>query len=243
MMRRPRVTRPQIVAVAALDDDLRRGMYEFIRRAHRPVTRQEAAEAVGISRKLAAFHLDKLVSAGLLRTHPAPQGGLRRVGRRPTAYQPTDTDIHIAIPDRRPDTLATVLIDAVDAEHEGEDARSAALRVAREHGRAAGQVAARPPTDPGPPEAGDPLVPAQRALEEHGFEPERDATTRVRLRNCPFHPYAGQAPELVCGINHAFLCGMLEGLRADEVEARLIAPKPGECCVELRSTTPPATGE
>ena len=33
-------------------------MYEFIRRADGPVTRDEAAAAVGISRKLAGFHLD-----------------------------------------------------------------------------------------------------------------------------------------------------------------------------------------
>jgi len=237
MMRHRGVARREIVAVAALDDDLRRGLYEFIRRAHRPVTRQEAAEAVGISRKLAAFHLDKLIDAGLLRACPAPQGALRRVGRRPTAYQPTETDIRIAIPDRRPDTLATVLIDAVRGEHEGEDAQGAALRVAREHGRAAGQ-AARPPTDPRPPEAGDPLAPAERALEEHGFEPEREAATWVRLRNCPFHPYAEQAPELVCGINHAFLSGMLEGLRTDAVEALLVPPSPGECCVRLRTAAP-----
>ncbi|MCA1835373.1 MAG: transcriptional regulator, partial [Actinobacteria bacterium] len=46
---------PAIRAVAALDDELRRGMYAFIRAARRPVTRDEAAAAVGISRKLAAF--------------------------------------------------------------------------------------------------------------------------------------------------------------------------------------------
>jgi predicted ArsR family transcriptional regulator len=59
---------PAIRAVAALDDELRRGMYAFIRKARRPVTREEAAASVGISRKLAAFHLDKLVEVGLLRT-------------------------------------------------------------------------------------------------------------------------------------------------------------------------------
>ena len=56
---------PAIKAVAALSDDTRRGMYVFIRAARQPVTRDEAAASVGISRKLAAFHLDKLVDAGL----------------------------------------------------------------------------------------------------------------------------------------------------------------------------------
>jgi predicted ArsR family transcriptional regulator len=241
MTRHPRVTRPEIVAVAVLDDDLRRGIYEFVRRARRPVTRQDAAEAVGISRKLAAFHLDKLVEAGLLRAHPAPQGGLRRVGRRPTVYEPSGTDIRIAIPERRPDTLATVLIDAVLGEHDGEDARRVALRVAHEHGRTAGHAAC-PPLDPAQPEADDPLAAAQRALEDHGFEPAQEVPTRLRLRNCPFHPFAGRAPELVCGINHAFVSGLLAGLRADAVEALLVRPAPGECCVELRTTRSPGPG-
>jgi predicted ArsR family transcriptional regulator len=43
----------------------------------------------------------------------------------------------------------------------------------------------------------------------------------VELHNCPFHPLAAQAPELVCGINHAFLAGMLAGLGADVIDAQL----------------------
>ena len=61
---------PAIRAVAALDDEFRRGMYAFIRKARRPVTREEAAASVGISRKLAAFHLDKLVEADLQSSLP-----------------------------------------------------------------------------------------------------------------------------------------------------------------------------
>ena len=70
-------------------------------------------------------------------------------------------------------------------------------------------------------------------LDRHGFEPAREAPDRLRLRNCPFHPLAAQAPDLVCGMNHAFLTGYLQGLRAPAVEA-VLAPRPGECCVELR---------
>ena len=42
-------------AVAALDDDLRRQMYLEVRAARRPVSRDEVAEAVGVSRKLAVI--------------------------------------------------------------------------------------------------------------------------------------------------------------------------------------------
>ncbi|MCX4420303.1 hypothetical protein [Streptomyces mirabilis] len=76
-------------------------------------------------------------------------------------------------------------------------------------------------------------VPASETLEEFGFEPERAAPTLVRLRNCPFPPLAGKAPELVCGVNQAFLAGYLHGLGSDRTTA-VLAPRPGSCCVELR---------
>ena len=121
---------PTISAVAALDDDLRRGMYEFIRTARRPVTRDEAAAVVGISRKLAAFHLDKLVDTGLLRAHIAAPEGRRRVGRAPKVYEATDAGIQISIPERRHGLLAEILLEAVLEGDDTRDAREAASRVA-----------------------------------------------------------------------------------------------------------------
>ena len=73
-------------------------------------------------------------------------------------------------------------------------------------------------------------------LARHGFEPSREAPACVRLRNCPFHPLAAKAPDLVCGINHAFITGFLAGLEAGSVSA-VLSPNAGECCVELRSAT------
>ncbi|TDD66006.1 transcriptional regulator, partial [Actinomadura darangshiensis] len=69
-------------------------------------------------------------------------------------------------------------------------------------------------------------------LARHGFEPDREGPTELRLRNCPFHPMAEDDPALVCGVNHAFLSGMVDGLGASSVEATL-APRPGYCCVEF----------
>lgn len=39
-------------------------------------------------------------------------------------------------------------------------------------------------------------------------------------------------PDLVCGVNHAFLSGVVDGLGASSIEARL-APHSGYCCVEF----------
>src|SRR5205809_883694 len=69
--------RAAVAAIAALDDDVRRALYEHVRAAGAPVTRQEAATGVGISRKLAAFHLDKLVELGVLRSGFGPPSGRR----------------------------------------------------------------------------------------------------------------------------------------------------------------------
>jgi predicted ArsR family transcriptional regulator len=122
-------------AVAVLADDLRRRMYEFIRRADDPVTRDEAAAAVGISRKLAAFHLDKLVDAGLLEAGFARPAGLRRAGRASKVYTPADVDVQVSIPPRDHAVLADILVGAVTV---AEDARRAALRVADERGQELG---------------------------------------------------------------------------------------------------------
>jgi hypothetical protein len=120
--------------VAALEDKLRRGMYEFIRAERRPVTREQAAAAVGISRKLAAFHLDKLVQAGVLRAGYGLLDDRRRVGRSPKVYEPADIDTRVSIPERRPDFIAGILVDAVLTETTADNGQQAAIRVAGERG-------------------------------------------------------------------------------------------------------------
>lgn len=224
-----------IRAIAALDDDLRGGMYAFIRSARRPVTRDEAAAAVGISRKLAAFHLDKLVEAGVLQADYQPVSGIRKAGRTPKVYQPVGADIRISIPSRKPDLLADILLDAVLASGntaEGEDARQAALRAAQERGHQIG-AEERERTRPGRLGTERALTMTEAVLHRHGFEPDRASATCVRLGACPFHPLTARAPELVCGINHAFLAGLLDGLGAGTVRA-VLDPGAGECCVEMR---------
>jgi predicted ArsR family transcriptional regulator len=211
-----------------LDDDLRWGMYTFIREARRPVTRDEAAAAVGISRKLAAFHLDKLVDAGVLR---AGYQQTNRVGRAPKVYEPVGTDIRVSLPPRQLDLLADILLDAVLAD--GSTARDAALESARERGRDVGATE-RAQARPGRLGAERALTLAAGALNRAGFEPDRSSPTCVRLRTCPFHPLAAKAPEMVCGINHAFVAGVVDGLDTAAVHA-VLDPRAGECCVELRA--------
>jgi predicted ArsR family transcriptional regulator len=218
-------------ALAVLADDLRGRIYAFIRAAGRPVTREETAASTGISRKLAAFHLDKLVEAGLLRARYDTRGGLRRVGRTPKTYEPAGKEIHVSIPPRHHDVLADILLDAVLGESSGQSARHTATGVARVKGGELGG-AARQRLRPGRLGAERALTLAGQILEGCGFEPARDSPILLTLRNCPFHPLAAKAPDLVCGINQAYLSGLADGLGAATIDA-VLAPAPGRCCVQL----------
>ncbi|MFF9817273.1 helix-turn-helix transcriptional regulator [Streptomyces sp. NPDC014006] len=210
-------TTDSVAALAVLGDESRRRLFDFVRRARRPVTREEASAAVGISRKLAAFHLDKLVDAGLLQARHGGHGP-RRVGRAPKVYEPSTQTLEITLPPRRHELLASLLTEAVTAVRPGESAHEAALRIARERGASLGTEA----------RGGD----VAAFLESLGFEPADDGGGRTVLYNCPFHPVAAQAPELVCGMNHAFLSGYLTASGHRRTTA-VLEPHAGVCCVEL----------
>jgi len=69
---------------------------------------------------------------------------------------------------------------------------------------------------------------------DHGYEPYRELPGEVALRNCPFHVLSQESPGIVCGMNRAFIDGVVRGLGNDTVDVAL-EPTPGRCCVRLRS--------
>lgn len=220
-------------AAALLSDDVRRSLYSFVRRQGHPVTREEAAKAVRISAKLAAFHLDKLVEGGLLvADYRIPHGLARRVGRAPKRYLPSSLEISLSLPERRYDLMAEILLDALAGAGAGQAPHQVARRVASERGRHLGaeERSTRRLGRPGPERT---VAVAQDLLDGHGFEPASDDRGVLVLRNCPFQALAKRAPELVCGLNVAFVDGLLRGLGNDTVVADL-APEEGLCCVRVR---------
>src|SRR5918994_4533132 len=64
MEQRPLADR--VAAVSALDEPIRRALFDHVSRSGAPVSRDEAAEALGLARSTAAFHLDRLAEEGLL---------------------------------------------------------------------------------------------------------------------------------------------------------------------------------
>jgi predicted ArsR family transcriptional regulator len=206
--------------LATLQDPVRRRLFEYVRDRAEPVGREEAAEAVGIGRSLAAYHLDKLADRGLLRTEfQRPPGRTGPGAGRPAKlYATVEKEVAVTVPARDYEFAARLMADAAEADSTG-GAETALHRVAREQGR----------------ESGRPLADndLEAALRERGYEPYRDEDGAIRLRNCPFHRLAQEHRDLVCGMNHAFLQGLLEGLQRDDLEGRH-DPQPGRCCVVIR---------
>src|SRR3954468_20644750 len=106
----------QVAGVAALNDPVRRSLYVFICISTEPVSREQAAAAVGVQKPLAAFHLDKLADEGLLdfefrrltgRTGPG-------AGRPAKLYRRSDRQIDVSLPPRQYDLAAHLLAAAVD---------------------------------------------------------------------------------------------------------------------------------
>jgi predicted ArsR family transcriptional regulator len=224
-------------SIGALEDDIRRRMYLFIRAQARPVSRDEAAREAGISRKLAAFHLDKLVNRGLLKAHYARPPGKKGpgAGRPSKMYEPSDMELGASIPERRYDFVGEILVEAIESRSQEESVKAAARRVARETGNELGREVRRAGgLHPAGPERA--LSVARDVLGRHGFEPYESAPGEMGLRNCPFHALSQRSPELVCGLNQAFIDGLLRGLGNESVEAAL-EPQPGQCCVKLRAPT------
>ncbi|MDQ3877360.1 MAG: transcriptional regulator [Actinomycetota bacterium] len=220
-------------AIGALSDNLRRRMYLFIRSQRRPVSRDEAASQVGISRKLAAFHLDKLVERGLLVAHYARPAhrSTSLAGRSSKMYEPSDIEIEVSVPQRRYDTVGRILVETVATTSQNESPQQVSERVAFEHGK---ELGADVRTRQGlrPPGAERALNAVASVLEDQGYEPYRTECGAVALRNCPFHDLAATSPGVVCQMNRSFIDGVLRGLGNESLDARL-TPTPGQCCVTV----------
>jgi predicted ArsR family transcriptional regulator len=230
-------------AIAALVDPVRRSLYEYVRRQDHPVTREEAADAHAISRNLTAFHLDKLVEAHLLTSrYEAPLDQPRGRGRTPKVYEPSTEGVNLSIPQRRYDLVGEILADAVATEPG--DAATAARRIAFDRGHELGDEWRRSQPHPIGRHARvrdrEQIEAALAALARLGYEPRQGADGAVALANCPFHALAERQRPLVCGINHAFVDGLLHGLAVARLSAEL-RPRAPYCCVALDPS--PGTGQ
>jgi predicted ArsR family transcriptional regulator len=224
-----------IQALALLDEPARRALYDAVIHATEPLSRDEAAAGAGVSRALAAFHLDKLVGAGLLdveyrrltgRTGPG-------AGRPSKLYRRGSQVVNVSLPERHyevPAILFATALEQVAGATAPEGLRSAAHDLGEEIGTAARRQSGRRPSRRRLREA------LEDTLEARGYEPTDTASGEIRLRNCPFHALVGNHRDLVCNMNLALADGILEGLGDGRLKANL-DPQPGQCCVAITTAT------
>ncbi|HLU56701.1 MAG TPA: helix-turn-helix domain-containing protein [Pseudonocardia sp.] len=218
----------QVSGVSALAEPARRALYLYVAAQPEAVSRDQAAEGVGLPRHTAKFHLDKLVDEGLLDTEYRRLTGRRGPGAgRPTKlYRRSAREVAVTLPPRHYDLAGRILARAVDASaREGVPVLEAVQHAAAEFGH-------RLAAEAQPCEGGaTPLDDIAATLAEHGYEPRVQDGVLV-LANCPFHALAREHTTLVCGMNLHLITAMLHELGRTEVQARL-APAPGRCCVTL----------
>jgi predicted ArsR family transcriptional regulator len=198
--------------IGALTDPTRRHLYEFVMASSQAVGRDEAADAVGIPRQTAAYHLDRLASEGLVEVE-----FMRRTGRsgpgagRPAKlYKGTERDHEVSVPPRRYALAARVLLEAASSGAiDRSDLIGAAHRVGRELG-------------------GKGL---EQALRETGYDPVEEGG-ETRFRNCPFHALKEQDQTTVCQLNLGLVEGILEA--APDGRRAHLEPSDTYCCVRIR---------
>jgi predicted ArsR family transcriptional regulator len=219
-----------IKVAAVLAEPTRRGLYDIVVARREATGRDEAAAALGISRELAAFHLDRLVDAGLLDTEYRRLTGRTGpgAGRPAKLYRRAGGGIEFSLPQRHYERAAELMATALDrlGAATGLDA---VARIARERGRALGADAAGRPENAAPEVRGS-FGRLLGLLRGAGYEPEIDPAGDVCLLNCPYDALVQEHRDLTCGMNFAWAEGVVEGLGASDVGV-VLSPEPGRCCV------------
>jgi predicted ArsR family transcriptional regulator len=221
----------QIEAVAALGDPVRRSLFRIVSAAPQPLSRDDAAASAGISRALAAFHLDKLVAEGLLDTSFRRLTGRTGpgAGRPAKLYERSAAQVELTLPERRYELAARLLLAAL-TERSTQDPISTLAEVAHRAGLDVGEAERSRVGAPRSRKAArERLLPV---LERQGYEPY-DEDGRICLRNCPFHSLVAQAVAPICTMNLGLIGGVLDGLAAPGLRAEL-GPADGRCCVVVR---------
>lgn len=216
--------------VGVLGDPLRRSLYAHVAGQPDAISREHAANALGLALHTVRFHLDRLVEAGLLDVEFRQLSGRRGPGSgRPSKlYRRSERQLSVSLPERRYDVVGEVLAEAVDRSVRDASPVAEVLPVvAHEAGLRLGAEAERGEDD------GDELATVAGVLGSLGYEPVVDGT-EVALANCPFDRLAAGHTDLVCGLNRDLVEGVLEGAAVSRLTARLV-PHDTMCCVRVEA--------
>jgi predicted ArsR family transcriptional regulator len=222
-------------AITALVEPNRRALYEHVAAAGDWVSRDQAADAVGLERGTAAHHLDRLAADGLLDVDYQRLSGRSGpgAGRPSKLYRRSHREFEVSLPPRDYELAGELLARAADrARAEGVDITSALDDVARAEGRRLAEDARARLRGATRHRTGQRRRVVLDVLVRQGFEPRVDDDGSVVLKNCPFHQLAQQHREVVCGMNLCLLDAAIESIGETGLTARL-DPEDGLCCVKL----------
>jgi predicted ArsR family transcriptional regulator len=218
----------RVAAVGALDEPTRLALYDYVSRSDTPVSRDDAAQTLGLARSTAAFHLDRLADEGLLAVEFKRLSGRTGpgAGRPSKLYVRGAGEVAVTVPERHYDFAGQLLLAAIEeSAGSGEPVGAVLQRTANQAGRALG--------------AGGGSL--EEILEKNGFEPRPDEDGGLLLGNCPFHLLAQQHTDTVCHLNLDLLSGVAQGA-GDCGHTMVLDPGTGRCCVRAlaRRQDPPA---
>jgi predicted ArsR family transcriptional regulator len=199
-------------AIGSLIDPTRRRLYVFVARSKEPIGRDEAADALGIPRQTAAYHLDRLAEEGLVDVEFLRRSGRTGpgAGRPAKLYKRTDRDHEVSVPPRRYGLAARILLEVVSTRAiKRKDLAAAAHRIGAELGK----------------------VGLDQALRGTGYDPVMEEG-EIRFRNCPFHVLKNQDQRTVCNLNLGLVEGMLEA--SGDGRKAYLEPSEAYCCVRVR---------
>jgi predicted ArsR family transcriptional regulator len=218
-----------LTSLSALSHPVRRRLYELVIQAPRAIGRDEAAMSAGVSRSLAAYHLEKLTEQGLLEASFAREGSRAGpgAGRPAKVYRRSRREFILCTPPRDYQLLGELLARAADKD------RTGAVRATLEHvaytygqtvGESAKQVGRTGATG------------LSRVLHQRGYEPFEDDGGMLLLQNCPFESVAADCPEVVCELNLRLVEGLIAGLDVRSARA-VFDPADERCCVTITSAS------
>lgn len=194
---------------------------------------REIAAAMGLHHNTVRFHLDLLVTAGLVKRYQEPPRG---PGRPRVAYEAIPaSELEAAAepqPHRGDHLLAQILASYLAGT--AEDPSAAATTAGREWGRYL-------VSEPKPFERVDAEAAVDQVLsflEELGFAPTShtdNGDITIELHRCPFREVAEAHPEVACSVHLGLIQGALAALRAP-VEGTSLEPfvTPRLCRAHLR---------
>ncbi len=191
----------------ALGDPTRRRVFFVVRQATEAQTKDNVAEAVGIERRLAGFHLDKLVEQGFLTAEfRRREGGGPGAGRPPKVYTLAETEAAVSLPERHYDLLAELLLRALS--EPGSSPQAQLESVGFEFGRSLAEEQAAVGASPFTPTQA--IAEVVRLLSRYGFAATSEGTaTTIKACSCPFEEMAFHDPERVCGLDRSIWKGIL----------------------------------